>query len=206
MTKVDSDIPFETERAGRLKSATAPTHDAIDDLVTSQDPFADRDRYRRFLTLQHAFHGAIAALYTDETLGRLIPGLGDLARFDAVKADMRDLGMTIPADPAPVTPASIAEALGWLYCSEGSNLGAAFLLKRVEAMGEDLGPTRGARHLAPHPDGRGLHWKAFKAKLNDVPLAPEEDEDQVIAGAESAFAFYRSCVHGAFGDMGPTAA
>ena len=79
--------------------------------------------------------------------------------------------------------------MGWLYCAEGSNLGAAFLFKDAQ---NNLGynESHGARHLAPHMDGRGKHWRAFVSQFNQLPLNAEEQET-ALKGALEAFAFYK---------------
>ena len=80
--------------------------------------------------------------------------------------------------------------------SEGSTLGAAFLLKAVEAIG--LGEDCGARHLAAAPEGRGRHWRDFKEALNSVPLTPAED-DLVVGGARAAFTHVHGLVAAVMG-------
>jgi len=85
---------------------------------------------------------------------------------------------------ASSTEADLPTALGWLYVAEGSNLGAAFLLKEVRKLG--LSETFGARHLAGAPEGRGLHWKTFTITLDGVSLTDPEEE-RVVAGARTAF-------------------
>ena len=87
-------------------------------------------------------------------------------------------------------------ALGWLYVAEGSNLGAAFLLKEAIKLG--LNDGFGVRHLAAAPEGRGLHWKTFTAALDTVALTPEE-EQRVVAGAKAAFARVQHAVDYSFG-------
>jgi heme oxygenase len=83
------------------------------------------------------------------------------------------------------------EALGWLYVAEGSNLGAAFLLKEAAKLG--LSESFGARHLADAPEGRGLHWRRFTAALDAVALSASE-EARAIASANDAFARVRALV------------
>lgn len=150
-------FPFtEPSRCKRLKAASSRDHDSVDQLVMAARPFESRERYGRFLRVQHRFHGSLLALYQDEQLNQQLPGLAALSRFAAVEADLRDLGLLLPTPTQPVRVSS-AQALGWLYCSEGSNLGAAFLYKHTQRLG--LEGDKGARHLAPHPDGRALHWR-----------------------------------------------
>src|SRR5690606_29607066 len=100
-------------------------------------------------------------------------------------ADLSDLQAPIPAEPIVTQGVTAPEALGWLYVSEGSTLGAAFLLKEVnEKLG--LNGEFGARNLAAYPDGRAKVWKRFVASLD----APELNgtQDRVIAGALAAYA------------------
>ncbi|MCX2890143.1 MULTISPECIES: biliverdin-producing heme oxygenase [Pseudomonas] len=186
----------DSGRCKRLKAASSRDHDSVDQLVMAARPFESRERYGRFLQVQHRFHGSLLALYQDERLNLQLPGLLALSRFAAVEADLRDLGLPLPSPVQPVC-ASPAQALGWLYCSEGSNLGAAFLFKHTQRLGLD--GDLGARHLAPHPDGRALHWREFVARLDGL-LLDEREEAQVVAGAIAAFDSYRGHLREVFTD------
>ncbi len=182
-------------RAERLKQETHAQHERLDTSIVGKEPFATRERYAAFVEVQYRFYAAIEPLYRDGALAELIPDLPSRSRLDAARRDLADLGRPAPeVDPLPI---SNREALGWLYVSEGSTLGAAFLLKAVEAIG--LGEECGARHLAAAPAGRGRHWRDFKDALNAVPLTPTED-DLVVSGARAAFTH----VHGLVAEvMGP---
>lgn len=180
-------------RTARLRAETHPTHERLDGRIMSLKPFDDRSSYLRFLQIQCAFHAAIETLYADEWLARLLPDLQERCRLEQVRADVTDLGgepVRLAAAEMPVIEG--AEALGWLYVAEGSNLGAAFLLKAAR---EQLGLSEefGARHLAGHPEGRGLQWRRFTAALDAVELGAE-DESLVIEGARRAFEFVLSRV------------
>ncbi len=185
-------IDHPLTRAERLKHETHAQHERLDTSIVGKEPFATRERYAGFVEVQYRFYAAIEPLYRDERLGGLIPGLAARSRLDAARLDLADLGRLVPeVDPLPI---SHREALGWLYVSEGSTLGAAFLLKAVEAIG--LGEDKGARHLAAAPEGRGRHWRDFKEALNAVPLTAAED-DLVVSGARAAFTH----VHGLVVDV-----
>lgn len=176
----------EPSRAKRLKAATAGAHDGLDRRIMAAEPFASRDNYGRFLTVQHAFHSDLASLYADPRLAGFISDLSARERLGAIAADLADLGLPVPAattGQAP-DPADLPAALGWLYVAEGSNLGAAFLLKAAGAL--NLGEAFGARHLAGHPEGRAQHWRAFTAALDAVALS-EVEEERAVEGAEAAF-------------------
>lgn len=187
-----------TSRCKRLKAASSRDHDSVDTLVMAAQPFADRERYGLFLQLQHRFHGSLLGLYRDADLNRQLPGLTLLSRFAAVEADLHDLGLEPPAAPALVELAHPAQAYGWLYCSEGSNLGAAFLFKETQRMGLD--GEHGARHLAAHPDGRAPHWRQFVALIDDLAL-DNAQEAHAVQGAINAFDAYRGHLRAVFGQV-----
>lgn len=176
----------EESRAKRMKAATQAAHEQIDRRIMAADPFASRAHFGRFVRLQYRIHHAVDPLFRSAELGALIPDLAGRRRLDLVEQDAADLGVSLPDLPAGGNaPHDVASALGWLYVVEGSNLGAAFLLKAAAKLGLDA--DFGARHLAGHPSGRGLHWRTFTAALDGVSLSDAE-EARAIAGAEAAFA------------------
>lgn len=187
-----SDLPAPS-RAKRLKAATGAVHEALDKRIMAARPFASRESYGRFLAVQQAFHGDLAPLYADPRLAGFISDLAARERLGAIAADMTDLGLPIPAAAVGVAPdpADLPAALGWLYVAEGSNLGAAFLLKMAAELG--LHGGFGARHLAWHPEGRAAHWRIFTAALDAVELSDAEEE-RAIAGGKAAFVRVRDLV------------
>ena len=189
-----------TGRARSLKDATHETHQRLDQSIMAYNPFESRARYALFVTVQHQFHRDIDALYADPALDTLLPDLAGRRRFDLTRQDLQDLGVALPGAKSPPvfaagTAADLPTALGWLYVAEGSNLGAAFLLKEAKKLG--LSETFGARHLAASPEGRGLHWKTFTAALDAVKLTGPEEE-RVKDGARAAFARVQGLVDDIF--------
>jgi heme oxygenase len=187
-------------RAKRLKEATHETHDRLDKSIMAHKPFESRVRYGLFVKVQHQFHREIDALYASPALDKLLPDLAGRRRFNLIEQDLADLDVTAPSsDASPVfardADVDLPTALGWLYVAEGSNLGAAFLIKAAEKIG--LSETFGARHLAAAPEGRGLHWKTFTAALDGVSLTGPEEE-RVIEGAHAAFARVQGLVDEVF--------
>lgn len=177
-------------RSKRLKAATNENHQRLDKSIMAHEPFSSRERYAIFVKVQHQFHREIDGLYSDPVLDKLLPDLAGRRRFDLIEQDLRDLGISAPVSgtaPAFTKGAAVdlPTALGWLYVAEGSNLGAAFLLKEAKKLG--LWETNGARHLAAAPEGRGLHWKTFTAALDGIDVDAAE-EARVIEGAKAAFA------------------
>ncbi len=193
-------IDVDASRAKRLKQATSRTHDGLDNSIMARRPFESRERYGLFVRVQHRFHREIDALYENRVLDQLLPDLPGRRRLPLIALDLADLGIVVPdAQTAPVFDGAedvdIPTALGWLYVAEGSNLGAAFLLKEAAKLGLDDG--FGARHLASAPEGRGLHWKTFTAALDGASLTQSE-EDRVIEGARAAFARVQGLVDEVF--------
>lgn len=188
---IATDISPATEdsRTKRLKAATHAAHERLDKRIMQMDPFADRDKYARLVTMQYIFHRDLDALFFDEQLDALLPDLASRRRLGMIEQDFADLGLRVPQAMNPPVftkgeKVDLGEALGWLYVIEGSNLGAAFLLKYAAKLGFD--ENSGARHLAGAPEGRGLHWRTFTAALDHVDLNDDE-ERKVVAGAEAAF-------------------
>ncbi|MFT4247521.1 MAG: biliverdin-producing heme oxygenase [Pseudomonas sp.] len=116
----------------------------------------------------------------------MVSDLDARGRVEAARADLRDLGAVMPEAGAPTTAAvAMPAALGWLYVSEGSTLGVAFLFKEArDRLG--LSAAFGARNLAAYPEGRAKVWRRFIEALDSERIAPEQHET-VIAGANAAY-------------------
>ncbi len=179
---------IEQSRVKRLKAATRDAHGDLDAFIMSAKPFESGENFGKFVETQYLFHRDLDAFFSNETLDGLLPDLKGRRRLSMIEQDLADLGLAIPETGAArftdETPFDLPQAMGWLYVVEGSNLGAAFLLKDAAKLG--LTEEFGARHLAGAPEGRGLHWRTFTAALDDISLTVEEEE-RVIAGAEAAF-------------------
>lgn len=179
-----------------LKEGTTSTHESLDQRIMRADPFGDAERYKQFLKVQYAFHWLTAKLFAKAELEHWIPRLAQCCRLTQVTRDCRDLGMDQSeidslTDSLEQLDVDNAEALGWLYTIEGSNIGGAFLFKFAKKLGFD--ETKGASHLAGNPEGRGHHWKNFKKSLDSIPLNDDE-RAQAQAGAAAAFKFVRDRV------------
>lgn len=186
-TDLITDTPAPLPRSARLKADTSATHDVLDKRIMAAAPFDNQQNYARFLQAQYAFLRDVDALYDHAGLAALLPDLEQRRRYASIAADLRDLDAALPADSATApfdAQLDLATALGWLYVSEGSKLGAAVLYKLAGKIGLD--EHFGARHLAGHPDGRARHWRDFTAVLDSAPL-DIEGEARLIDGARAAF-------------------
>ncbi|MFF2319475.1 biliverdin-producing heme oxygenase [Agrobacterium sp. NPDC058088] len=179
---------IEQSRVKRLKAATRDAHRGLDSFIMAAKPFESRENFGKFVETQYLFHRDLDVFFANETLDGLLPDLKGRRRLAMIEQDLADLGLAIPETGAArftdETPFDLPQAMGWLYVVEGSNLGAAFLLKDAAKLG--LTEEFGARHLAGAPEGRGLHWRTFTAALDEISLTVEEEE-RVVAGAEAAF-------------------
>lgn len=172
-------------RSQRLNQITHAPHEQLDRAVKANAPFDTLASYTRFLSAQYLFQQELKALYTAPQLIELIADLPERCRAEQAKADLDDLDTPLPGPVAgAVDGPSQAEALGWLFVSEGSKLGAAFLIKRATAL--NLSETFGARHLSEPVGGRAEGWKRFICILDDLPFS-EEQERQIDQGAIAAF-------------------
>lgn len=180
-----TDTPADSLLSQRLKHETAEQHERMHRLMERGAPFASRESYARFVAAQYLFQRDVQHLFQDEAVKQAVQDLEARGRADASLADLRDLGVAAPADDIASTGVTMPEALGWLYVSEGSTLGAAFLFKQAQ---QELGLSAefGARNLAAYPEGRAVVWRRFVASLDSGAVSPSM-HDAVIAGAHAAF-------------------
>lgn len=180
-----------------LKELSRDTHDSVDHLVMSSQPFASHDNYRKFLQAQYEFHRTVNPIYHNEKLAAQFADLAQLSRLESLKSDMKDLGVEPFAQVIESPTFSDGEAIGWLYCVEGSNVGAAILYK--EAGKIELSDEFGAKHLSAHADGRMAHWRNTKSKIDALPLS-DADRQAAIKGVQDAFAYYKRVVRQIFAE------
>jgi heme oxygenase len=184
MTITDN-APRAHLRSQRLNQITHEPHSKLDALVKANAPFETRANFARFVVAQYLFQSELVALYNDAGLIDIVPDLPARCRAEQAKADLADLETDVPAAvTGAVKNPSQAEALGWIFVSEGSKLGAAFLIKR--AIGLGLSDTFGARHLGEPAGGRAEGWKRFTKTLDGLAFSAEEEAD-VEKGAIDAF-------------------
>jgi heme oxygenase len=174
-----------TLRSQRLNQITHEPHTQLDALVKTHAPFETQANFARFVVAQYLFQSELVSLYNDAELTSIVADLPARCRAEAAKADLADLDTEVPAPVAgAVKSPTKAEALGWLFVSEGSKLGAAFLIKRAVGLG--LSETFGARHLAEPAGGRAEGWKSFVKTLDGMALSAQE-EAELDKGAIDAF-------------------
>jgi heme oxygenase len=172
-------------RSQRLNQITHEPHTKLDALVKAHSPFETQANFARFVVAQYLFQSELVSLYNDAELTAIVSDLPARCRSDAAKADLADLETDVPAPVAgALKNPTKAQALGWIFVSEGSKLGAAFLIKRAVGLG--LSETFGARHLGEPAGGRAEGWKRFVKTLDGLEFSAQE-EAEVEKGAVDAF-------------------
>lgn len=174
-----------TSLSSRLKGETAAQHERMHHLMERAKPFSDRAAYARFVAVQYLFQRDIEHLFADPAVQAAVPDLDSRGRQQASRDDLIDLGVSVPVEALASEGVSMPAALGWLYVSEGSTLGAAFLFKEAQK-NLDLSENFGARNLAAYPEGRAQVWRRFVASLDSDRIAFDA-HDGVIAGANAAY-------------------
>ena len=180
-----TDKVMETSLMQRLKQETAFLHDRMEELMAQAEVFENKDNYRQFTLSQYYFQKDVEHLYEDSQVQQLIPDLDVRGRSEAALHDLADLGMKPALNTIATESVQYPQSLGWIYVSEGSTLGAAFLFKAAQ---EKFGYSAdfAARNLAAYPEGRAIVWKRFKQTLDDANFSQQEQQ-LIIEGAMQGF-------------------
>jgi heme oxygenase len=179
---------LSTTLSVRLKTETASEHQRMHQLMAQAEVFSSAQRYAQFTLSQYYFQLEIEQLFEHVDLAAVIPDLDIRGRAAAALADLQDLAIQPQGRARAADQLSLPQALGWLYVSEGSTLGAAVLFKQAQ---QHLGYDQNfaARNLAAYPEGRATVWKRFVVALDQAALDLEE-QNLVIAGALQAYAYF----------------
>ncbi|MBJ9984725.1 biliverdin-producing heme oxygenase [Acinetobacter sp. S40] len=172
----------------RLKQETAAEHERMHQLMAQANVFSNKEKYAQFTLSQYYFQREIEHLFEKEGVAELIPDLDIRGRSKQALADLNDLDIQPFGQQLQSEYVQLPEALGWIYVSEGSTLGAAFLFKEAQ---KHLGfsETFAARNLAAYPEGRAKVWKRFVQALDETGF-DQIEQDRVIQGALDAFGYF----------------
>ncbi len=172
----------------RLKQETAAEHERMHQLMSQAKVFLSKEKYAQFTLSQYYFQREIEHLFEKEGVAGLIPDLDIRGRSKQALADLNDLGIQPNEQQLQSENVQLPEALGWIYVSEGSTLGATFLFKEAQ---KHLGfsETFAARNLAAYPEGRAKVWKRFVQALDETGF-DQTQQDRVVQGALDAFGYF----------------
>lgn len=172
----------------RLKHETASEHERMHQLMAKADVFSSQEQYGKFTLSQYYFQKEIENLFDKEGIAELIPDLGIRGRSDKALQDLSDLNIQPQGQSLQTEHIKLPEALGWIYVSEGSTLGAAFLFKEAQKK-LGLSESYAARNLAAYPEGRAKVWKRFVEALDDSGF-DQKLQNRVVQGALDAFEYF----------------
>ena len=172
----------------RLKQETAAEHERMHQLISETKVSSSKEKYAQFTLSQYFFQLEIEHHFEKEGVAGLIPDLDIRGRSKQALADLNDLGIQPNGQQLQSENVQLPEALGWIYVSEGSTLGAAFLFKEAQ---KHLGfsETFAARNLAAYPEGRAKVWKRFVQVLDETGF-DQTQQDRVVQGALDAFGYF----------------
>ena len=172
----------------QLKLQTADEHERMHTLMAKADVFSSLEKYALFTLSQYYFQLEIEHLFQQDQVALHITDLDIRGRSAQALLDLQDLGIQPQGQTLESLNVTFPAALGWIYVSEGSTLGAAFLFKQAQqCLG--LSAENGARNLAAYPEGRAKVWKRFVQALDQAELSPSQ-KDEVIQGALDAFKYF----------------
>ena len=80
--------------SARLKQGASAQHSRLDKRIMTLSPFADRQRFSRFVRMQVRLHAVTENLYNSSELQSLLPSLAKGDRLAKVLADSQDLGVS----------------------------------------------------------------------------------------------------------------
>ncbi|QGY06273.1 biliverdin-producing heme oxygenase [Methylobacterium mesophilicum SR1.6/6] len=175
----------------RLRAATAPAHQALEDDLDWRARVATLSGYRDLLARLYGFHAVWEA-----TIGL---GLADEAflaprrRLTRLAADLDHLGLAPGAvaalpRPAPHVLADPAAATGALYVLEGSTLGGQLIGRHIAGLHGFS--NDGLAYYRAHGAAAGAMWTAFRSRLERFADDPEA-EASLTGAAVTTFAAMR---------------
>lgn len=176
------DFTYDTNRepaAAQLRTQTRARHDVVDALYSRFD-LAVRASYGAFLAAQYR---AVAAIESALAAFPALPAWRP--RIDLIAADLRELGLALPAPLQIDVAGSIAQAHGLLYVTEGSRLGGRLLIRGVA-------PAFPASFLSDghHPG----EWKHLLIAINQFAETQPEALTALVAGADAGFRLFAEAV------------
>ncbi len=114
----------------RLKNETASQHEYMHQLMEQAQVFKDVQHYAQFTLAQYYFQKNVENVFDLAEIAALISDLDIRGRSQSALLDLQDLNQQVESLKLMTEGIGFAEALGWIYVSEGSTLGAAFCLNK----------------------------------------------------------------------------
>lgn len=171
-------------RLALLRSATAETHQKLEERLTLLGPELATSSYANYLSgLLDAVEPLEQALLTVPDLQSAWPDVRERQKAPLLRQDLAELDCPAgPPGPLQYRIDDLATALGVGYVLEGSTLGGEVLRREVERR---LGPVP-VGYFRCYGDDLRARWVDFLHMLETAPI--DDDEEQLVEGAHFAFA------------------
>jgi heme oxygenase len=187
-----SDEPLKAPLPERLKRETAVDHAEVEDVVQ----LMRIDTPARYVAVLTAFHGFWPGIEARIAQALSVPLAAEFAprwRAARLAEDLRKLGLSSGEVGALPTCThwpridSPAAALGAMYVTEGSSLGARHISRHLHERLQ-LDAASGASFFHGHGEQTGELWLRFKAVLAEQLPTPAE-QDRAVLAATQTFSF-----------------
>jgi len=177
----------------RLRQATSPFHEAVEKHVDVLRPDLPSTEYRHLIGRFYGFYAPLELRMAEvPSLNAACPDYPKRRKTARLEQDLCELGLS--ADAVARLPrctelpalATVADALGCLYVTEGATLGGAIISRHVSAV---LGITAetGCAFFTSYGDERGSMWKGLAEILNTISEEPNK-----LAAIQSACATFQA--------------
>lgn len=177
-------------RRDRLRAATRPLHEQVEQLIERSGLFNHLEGYGQFLAAMHRFHACAEKGLQAAERNALAPGWRPPPSARLLRGDLAALGVAAGGrQPVPALTDRGA-VLGLRYVTQGSALGATQLLPRALALGVSAG--RGGAFLTHHATAT-RDWPDFLSELEDVDLDATE-LDSMEDAARQGFSLVGNCL------------
>jgi len=157
----------------RLREATRPQHDAVEDYLAVLDRMLSTSEYRRLLERMWGFYTPLekALLRLNWPESGIV--IAERCKSGWLRSDLTDLGYeTQQIDRLPQCSAipivdSVPKGLGVLYVLEGATLGGQVILRQL-APDLGIGPSFAGRFYASYGADVGRKWRSYLTALDAV--------------------------------------
>lgn len=177
----------------RLRQATSPFHEAVEKHVDVLRPDVASAEYRDLLGRFYGFYAPLELRMAEvPSLNAACPDYPKRRKTARLEQDLCELGLS--ADAVARLPrctelpalATVADALGCLYVTEGATLGGAIISRHVFTV---LGITAetGCAFFTSYGEERGSMWKGLAEILNTISEEPNK-----LAAIQSACATFQT--------------
>ncbi len=175
----------------QLRQATRPFHEAIEKHVDVLRPDLSSAEYRQLIARFYGFYAPLELRMAQvPSLNAACPDYSLRKKTARLEQDLSELGLSaddigrLPRCGEVPAIATVADALGCLYVTEGATLGGAIISRHVFSV-LGISSETGCAFFTSYGDERGSMWKGLCEVLNSV--SEEVTQAAVIQSACATF-------------------